>query len=82
MGKEHYRGQPMAAGSSASIGGAHMAGFLCTVVGTITVTEQSGEVLLDAMPLALGFNRIPLLFDTSAGAIISLGDDTAGTLLL
>jgi hypothetical protein len=79
--EEYYRPKAMAANSQAQINGIHMAGFLCTVAGTITVTDADGTVHLNAMPIGTGSVSIPLLFNTSVGAIVQLGGGAAGTLL-
>jgi hypothetical protein len=87
MTGEYYRGQPMAADSAYHIAGSHMAGFLATVAGTITVTDHSptdgaNVALVTALPVAVGFNRIPLLFQTTGGADVQLAGGAAGTLLI
>ncbi len=87
MCREYYRPQPMAANSSYHISGSHMAGFLATVAGTITVTDRaptngSPVVVVNALPVAVGFNRIPLVFQTGDGADIQLAGGAAGPLLI
>jgi hypothetical protein len=81
MSKEHYNPKPMAANSSAKCG-ASIAGFLCTVAGTLTVTDADGTVLLNALPVAAGgpFIRIPLFANGNAGLTVSLAGGAAGTL--
>lgn len=77
---EHYNAKPMAANAALPVG-AKMAGFLCTVAGTLTVTDADGTVLVNALPVAVGpFIRIPLFFRTSAGGVVSLAGGAAGTL--
>jgi hypothetical protein len=87
MAHEYYRPQPMAANSSYHVATSHMAGFLATVAGTITVTarnpaDDSTLVVVNALPVAVGFNRIPLMFQTSEGADIQLAGGAAGSLLI
>lgn len=79
--KEHYNPKPMAANSSVECG-VSIAGFLCTVAGTLTVTDADGTVLVNALPITANglFIRIPLLFKTSAGGRVSLAGGAAGTL--
>ena len=80
--KEHYRAQPMAAGDTVKIGGAHIAGFLATVDGTLSVTDADGTVLVDTLPVTAGnYVQIPLLFRTSAGGTVAL-TTAAGTLFV
>lgn len=79
--KEHYNAKPMAANSSRDCGPA-IAGFLCTVAGTLTVTDADGTVLVNALPITANglFIRLPLLFNTSAGGRVTLAGGAAGTL--
>lgn len=79
--KEHYAAHPMAANSSRKCG-VTIAGFLCTVAGTITITDDDGTILLNALPITANglFIRIPLLTNTSAGCTVSLAGGAAGTL--
>lgn len=79
--KEHYAAKPMAADSTLPVGVA-IAGFLCTASGTLTVTDESGNVLLNAFPVTAGtFTRIPMFLTTSAGGKVTLAGGAAGTLL-
>lgn len=80
--KEHYNPKPMAANSSVDCG-VSLAGFLCTVAGTLTVTDASdGTVLVNALPVVTGpFIRLPILFKSSAGGKVTLAGGAAGTLL-
>lgn len=78
--KEHYNPKPMAANSAVNCG-VSIGGFLCTVAGTLTVTDADGTVLVNALPVAVGpFIRIPLLFKSSAGGAVQLAGGAAGTL--
>lgn len=79
--KEFYNAHPMGAGASLRVNGPTIAGFLCTVNGTLTVTDQDGTKLLDTLPVTAGqFTRIPLFFRSSAGGTVAL-TTAAGTLL-
>jgi hypothetical protein len=51
--KEHYNAKPMAANAVSQMG-VSIAGFLCTVAGTLTVTDADGTVLVNALPVAVG----------------------------
>jgi hypothetical protein len=79
--KEHYTGKPIAANGSIKTG-VSIAGFLCTVSGTLTVTDADGTVLVNALPCTAGqgFIRIPLLANTNAGMGVTLAGGCAGTL--
>lgn len=81
LNKEYYRPQPMAANASYVVAAVHMAGFLGAIAGTMTITDADGTVLVSALPIAVGFNRIPILFNTPAGGIVAL-TTAAGTLLI
>jgi hypothetical protein len=78
--KEHYNAKPMAANATAKCG-VSIAGFLCTVSGTLTVTDGDGTVLVNTLPVTAGtWTRIPLLANTSAGLSVTLAGGAAGTL--
>lgn len=83
--KEYYRPEPMAANAKYHVAGSHIGGFLATVAGTLTVTattQPNPTVLVDALPVAVGFNRIPILLPSSDGADVQLAGGAAGSLLL
>lgn len=80
--QSNYRPQAMAAGTSVKIGGYKISGFLCTVSGTLTVTDNDGTVHVNAVPVTAGlFTDIPLLFNTSEGGTVAL-TTAAGTLFI
>jgi hypothetical protein len=72
----------MAANAAFEVRGAGIAGFLCTVAGTITVTDSDGTVLLNAFPITANglFIKIPLYFRSAQGGTVSLAGGAAGTL--
>jgi len=80
--RQYYRPQPMAADSSYLAASIHVAGFLAKTAGNITVTDADGTVHVDALPVAIGFNSIPIMLNTSAGCTVQLAGGAAGTLLL
>ena len=78
--KEHYTPKAMAANSSVKVG-VSVAGFLCTVSGTLTITDDEGNVLVNALPVTAGtWTRIPLGMPTTAGGKVTLAGGAAGTL--
>lgn len=79
---EYCRPQLMAADSAYKVNASHVAGFLASVAGTVTITDFDGNVLVSALPLAVGYNRIPLRLNTPAGCVVQLAGGAAGTLLL
>jgi hypothetical protein len=82
--RERFRPQPMAANSTYVIKGPNIGGFLCTVAGTLTLTDNtSGTVLVNAVPVAAGgFTALPFVFEASAGATVVLAGGAAGTLAI
>lgn len=80
--KESYAAIACAANTTTPIGGHGIAGFLCTVAGTLTVQDASGTVMVNALPITANglFIRIPLLFPTSEGGKVILAGGAAGTL--
>lgn len=81
MDAEYFNPRPMAANASAKIGG-RIGGFLATVAGTLTVTDSGGTVILNALPVAVGFNRIPMVLQFPADNVVQLAGGAAGTLLV
>jgi len=80
--KESYRPQALAANTSYRVGGSHIAGFLCTVSGTLDIDDTDGTALVDALPVTAGqWIRIPLQFKTGRGTV-TLSGGAAGTLFL
>lgn len=79
--QERYAAHPVAANGSYKCGSG-IAGFLCTVAGTITVTDADGTVLVNALPVTANglFIRIPLLFRGVAGGTVTLAGGAAGTI--
>lgn len=84
--QERYTAVPMAVdetrvfGYSDSIGG-----FLAVTAGTITITRVGDNgmtiPIVTALPLVVGFNRIPVFLGTYGGTVI-LGGGASGSLLV
>jgi len=73
---------PMTAGSTATIKGSEGAllGFLGTVAGTATIydnTTASGTVIVTALPIATGWNNIPVAFATGCTIALTTAAGTA-----
>lgn len=80
--KEYYRPQAIAASQSYKVNGIHIAGFLPTVTGTMTITDVDGTVHVSALPVTAGiYVQIPLLFNTPNGGTVAL-TTAAGTLFI
>jgi ABC-type uncharacterized transport system permease subunit len=82
MCKEFYRPATDGRKRSYRVAGIHIAGFLGTVAGTLTVTQDDGTVLLNALPVAVGFNRIAIMLPNSGGSTVLLAGGAAGSLLV
>lgn len=76
----------MAAGASYACTGHNIAGFLCTVSGTLSVTGTAPDgttavTLVNALPVTAGtYHKIPLLLN-NPGAVVQL-TTAAGTLFI
>ena len=81
MDAEYFNPRPMTANSSQKVG-SRIGGFLATVAGTLTVTDFNGAVILNALPVAVGFNRIPMMLQYPADNVVQLAGGAAGTLLV
>ena len=83
--QERYHGTPMAANTTFQITGNSIAGFLCTVAGTLTINFASngvpggGAAVVNALPVAAGvYYPIPLLVNQDT--VVTLSGGAAGTL--
>lgn len=78
--RENFNGRPIAANGTMKTG-MMIAGFLPTVSGTLTATDDDGTVLVSAVPVTAGiYVRIPLAFHSTSGGSITLAGGAAGTL--
>jgi hypothetical protein len=82
MAREFYRPQPIEADGEYRVAGVHIAGFLGTVAGTLTITTDGGDVLLDAMSVTAGFNRLAIASPEIVGLTVQLAGGAAGSLLV
>lgn len=81
--RETYSGLDMAANASVDRGGSGMGGFLAKTSGTITVTEKSGTVVVNAVPVTAGaYTPMPLQFQQSGGFTVALSGGASGTLFV
>jgi hypothetical protein len=80
---EYSRPQRMAANTSYRVQGSSVQEFLCTVSGTLTVTDADGTVHVDAIPVTAGVDlNLKFFFNTNMGGTVSLAGGAAGTLLV
>lgn len=78
--RENFNGKPIGVNGTLKTG-MMIAGFLPTISGTLTCTDDDGAVPINAVPVTAGvFVRIPLAFHTTSGGTVSLGGGAAGTL--
>jgi hypothetical protein len=80
--RERFRPQPMAINGTYVVKGVNLGGFLATVSGTLTITDNTtSTVLVNAVPVTAGvFTPLPFVFEASAGATVVLAGGAAGTL--
>lgn len=85
--RECYNPVPLAANAAYEVKGSTIAGFLCTVAGTLTISGKSADGLnnvtfVNALPVTAGtWIKIPCLFAVP-GAVVQLAGGAAGTLFL
>lgn len=85
--RERYNGVPIAANGNYKVQGTHIAGFLATVAGTLTVTGTAADgtsavTFVNALPVTAGqYVKIPLEV-TVAPLTVTLAGGAAGTLFV
>ena len=81
MFNERYTGYAMAANSSLKVTRQSIGGFLCVTPGTLTVTNDDGLVIVNALPVAAGlYYPMPFLLQTRTGGTVALAGGASGTL--
>lgn len=80
--QERY--QPVALGANATYTfpqgyPSSVAGFLCVTAGTITVTRESGLVVINAFPCSAGV-YYPMPFHVGHNSVVTLAGGASGTL--
>ncbi len=79
--KELYSPNPMVVNAALIVNGNNIGGFLAVTSGTLTITEQQGAVLVNALPVTAGFYvPIPMLFREAGGGTVQLAGGASGTL--
>lgn len=80
--KERYNPNIMAANATFNIAGPSVGGFICTVSGSLSITDNVGKAILTAFPVSAGvFHPIPIFIGNNGG-VITLSGGAAGTLLV
>jgi len=77
---EYYAPKPIAANATVIVG-SRVAGFLCSTIGNLTLTDSAGTVVVNALPVVQGFNRIAVFFNYPQGNTVT-SSSAVGTLLL
>ncbi|MFA5506964.1 MAG: hypothetical protein WC423_16145 [Vulcanimicrobiota bacterium] len=79
---EQYSPQPIEAGGTYLLPfGKSVAGFLCTIDGTLTVYNGRGNVVVDTLPVTAGvYHPVPFTLGSEDGGKVELGGGAAGTL--
>lgn len=85
--RERYNGIPIGVSGNYTVRGTHIAGFLATVSGTLTVTGTAADgtsavTFVNALPVTAGqYVKIPLEV-TAAPLTVTLAGGAAGTLFV
>lgn len=85
--RQAFNPVPMGADTSYNVSGSHIAGFLPTVAGTLTITGKDATGLndvtfVDAVPVSAGvFVEIPCWLPVPGG-VVTLAGGAAGTLFV
>jgi len=77
-------GNPITLGANgtATFSGSCFCRFLCTVAGTITITDQKGNTLVNAFPVAAGDWPEFYMYVQGRQGTITLGGGAAGTAIV
>lgn len=77
--QERATATPMTANATFTLTGSNILGFLAVTAGTVTVTDPTGKVLVNAVPVAAGqWLKIP--FYVGIGGTVTLAGGASGTL--
>lgn len=85
--RERYNPVPLGVNASYTVKGTHIAGFLPTVAGTLTVTGVASDgitavTFVNAVPVTAGiYVKLPCEF-TVSGTIVTLAGGASGTLFV
>jgi len=80
--QERYSPRLMAANSTLTLNGPSLAGFICTVSGTLAVDDHLGNDIVVAFPVTAGvFHPLPIFVGQNGGVVV-LSGGAAGTLLV
>lgn len=77
--EEAYKPKPMTADGVVFSGAGNLAGFICTVSGTLTLknTDTSGDVVVNALPVTAGvYHPLPLTFGAGCYADFTTAQGT------
>jgi len=79
--KELYTPTVIGINSFVIVGGANIGGFIAKTAGTITVTDASGALIIDAIPLTAGvYTPLPFTSERFRGARVQLAGGASGVL--
>lgn len=81
--KEQYSPQPISANGTYVIpsGVRSLGGFLCTVTGSLTVTNNTGTVIVSSLPVTAGvYYPLPFFLGEGGSGSVVLSGGAAGTL--
>ena len=80
--QERYNYRPMGVNSTAVINGQKIAGFVCITSGTLTITDGTGTVVLNAFPVNAGSTHPLPIFLNQIGGTAVLAGGASGCLLV
>lgn len=80
--QERYTPLLLTANSTSTLTAGSLSGFLCKTAGTITVTKNGGDVVVDAFPVAAGVYYPMPFFLGGAGGKVTLAGGASGTLAI
>lgn len=77
----HYNPRPIGVNSTIKLANGKVGGFACTVSGTLTLKDGSGNTFLNAMPVTAGqWHPLPFVFTPGDQAVATTGGGASGTL--
>lgn len=79
--RERYTAYPMGVNASLKVTRQSIGGFLAKTAGTITVVNDKGATIVDAIPVAAGlYYPLPFLLQSETGGTVTLAGGASGTL--
>ena len=81
MTNQRYTAYLMGVNASLKVTRQSIGGFLAKTAGTITVVNDKGATIVDAIPVAAGlYYPLPFLLQSETGGTVTLAGGASGTL--